>query len=321
MSKDIAKVIADRNAQVVKAASMYTPEKFYLETGLYQQWPIAEIWPENLIRILFCRTLDAYCVGCGKETVFKSLANLPEHVTEDGDRYFPIERTTGEKLANVESLVAADRAWFADTGGDDPKAWVQRPHIGSVEFYCGRHHTDLKHRLQFFYRIDSVNLMKIGQVPSVADIRLGDFKRFRRVLSEPDRKELTTGIGLYAHGVGIGSFVYLRRLFERQIERAHAEAINDGGWDESLFQRSRMDDRILLLKTRLPEVLVENRAVYGILSKGIHELSDDECKEFFEPVRAAIELILEEQAEKLEREDKVAETRKAIAELSGKLKK
>lgn len=48
----------------------------------------------------------------------------------------------------------------------------------------------------------------------------------------------------------------------------------------------------------LPDFLVKNRDLYGILSKGIHELSEDECLSYFDPVKAALELILDQALEK-----------------------
>jgi len=36
--------------------------------------------------------------------------------------------------------------------------------------------------------------------------------------------ELSTAIGLYSHGVGIGSLIYLRRVFEFLIDEAYNKA-------------------------------------------------------------------------------------------------
>ena len=56
---------------------------------------------------------------------------------------------------------------------------------------------------------------RIGQSPSAADLAFGSLDpALSKQLRESDRKELGTAIGLRAHGVGIGSFVYLRRIFE-----------------------------------------------------------------------------------------------------------
>jgi hypothetical protein len=58
-------------------------------------------------------------------------------------------------------------------------------------------------------------------------------------------KKFTKGLGLAAHGVGIGSFVYLRRIFENLIEEAHTATQQDtglrtdtgtlDGWKRKLF--------------------------------------------------------------------------------------
>ncbi len=132
--------------------------------------------------------------------------------------------------------------------------------------------------------------------------------------------ELARGIGLFAHGIGIGAFVYLRRIFERFITEAHAAASKEPGWDEGAFQRSRMDERILLLKTHLPAFVGENRAVYGVMSTGIHELSEAECLKYFPAVRLAIELMLDERLQAVEKAKKLASNVAAIQSVQSKLK-
>ena len=68
------------------------------------------------------------------------------------------------------------------------------------------------------------------------------------------------------------SVVYLRRVFEGLIAKARAKAA-EAGWQEADYEKARMDEKIALLKTYLPPFLVENRKLYGILSKGIHDFS------------------------------------------------
>ena len=61
--------------------------------------------------------------------------------------------------------------------------------------------------------------------------------------------------------------------------------------------------------------------MYGILSKGLHELSEQECLEAFPVMRVGIELILDEKIEAAEREKKVSGVSKAISALRGRLGK
>jgi hypothetical protein len=132
---------------------------------------------------------------------------------------------------------------------------------------------------------------------------------------------LHRAVGLCAHGIGVGSFVYLRRVFESLLEEAHRAAQQDAGWDEGGYQRQRVEERILSLQRHLPEFLVANRSLYGILSKGIHELDEDECLAHFPVVRSGIELILDDALARQEREEKVKGAREAIARLTGELNK
>jgi hypothetical protein len=161
--------------------------------------------------------------------------------------------------------------------------------------------------------------MKIGQHPSVADFSEREIKKYRKVLGEEKYKELNRAVGLTTHGVGIGAFVYLRRIFEGLIEEAHIEASKDAGWDEAQYKSKRMDEKILLLANHLPSFLSENKGLYTILSKGIHELSEEECLTYFQVVKVGIELILDEKIEKIERHKKIKDTKSSLSKIKGSI--
>jgi hypothetical protein len=80
-----------------------------------------------------------------------------------------------------------------------------------------------------------------------------------------------------------------------------------------------MDEKIELLKDYLPEFQVNNK-IYSILSKGIHELSEDECLKHFTPVKIGIELILDEKLEKLAKKVKIKEAEKSLSKIHSELK-
>ena len=56
-------------------------------------------------------------------------------------------------------------------------------------------------------------------------------------------------------------------------------------------------------------MFTNNSTIYGIVSKGIHELSEEECLQFFPILRDSIFMILE----KWEEERKRIETEKRLA--------
>ncbi|MDO6814014.1 hypothetical protein [Tenacibaculum soleae] len=163
-------------------------------------------------------------------------------------------------------------------------------------------------------------VQKIGQIPSIADFHINQIKKYNKVLTKNQLKEFTRAIGLAANGVGIGSFVYLRRIFENLIEEAHLLAKQDAGWNDVEYSKQRMAEKIELLKNHLPEFLVENKSLYGILSVGIHSLKEQDCLAYFETVKVGIELILEEKLDAFKKKQKIEEAKNKIASLTSTVK-
>lgn len=162
-------------------------------------------------------------------------------------------------------------------------------------------------------------VFKIGQFPSGATIQFGELGQLRTMLSDDGSKELGTGIGLAAHGVGIGSFVYLRRVIEHLVAGAQQASVMEGRYEAKDFHGKRVSERIGMLDGYLPRFLVENHVVYGVLSKHLHELSEKECLDAFPAIRAAIEMILEERLRTKEQAAKEAAAQQALRQLAQNL--
>ena len=164
-------------------------------------------------------------------------------------------------------------------------------------------------------------LLKVGQFPSIADLHISKLKQYDKVIDKNQLREITKAIGLAANGVGIGSFVYLRRVFEFLLQEAHSIAKNDTDWDENLYVQSKVVQRIELLKNHLPQFLVTNKTIYSILSVGIHKLDEQECLKYFEALKVGIELILDEKVEIYKRQKKIEDAKKKIQLINQQIKK
>lgn len=257
-------------------------------------WTLREI-------ISFGGRLDSYCPDCGRESVFQGTARpLPD---------------------NRELLSAL--SWGSDPEPDD----LEEGLLYSAAA-CARNPA---HRLLVCMLVERVGsagegatsyrLTKIGQYPSLADVHAGDLRSYKAVLGEQRAAELNRGIGLAAHGVGIGAFVYLRRLWESFVEEAHALARQDAAWSESEYARARVADRISMLHGYLPESLVSHSEVYGILSKGIHELSEEECLAHFHVLQTGLEVILEEKVSALQKANRAQQLKAALSKVQSSLGK
>ena len=196
---------------------------------------------------------------------------------------------------------------------------VREPSNSFLVLKCKRYE-DL---FYIFFQVDEENdvFRKVGQNPSVADFHLAKVKKYTKYLGKDKQREFTKAIGLYANGVGIGSFIYLRRLFESLILEAGEKLIANGVISKEEFYPRHMDEKIELAKSALPVFLVENKSIYGILSKGVHELSEDECKDYFDVVKKSIEMILDEKIEYEEKKKSRKNLSSSIANLAGKMKR
>ena len=223
---------------------------------------------------------DAYCVMCEKDSTFRT------------------RRSSG-----------------GGAGLPRDPDWMLKPRDFDIEVFCQRSAT---HRCLFSFHYSGKHLIKYGQLPSLEDIAGADIRKYQRLLPEGYFSELKRATGLASHGIGIGAFVYLRRIFERLIAD-HRANLKDDDVPEN-FDGLRMDEKIQALKSELPPALVENRAAYGILSKGIHELDEETCKKHFGVVRQAIITILEQDYQRRRQEEETKRLREEIARISGELK-
>jgi hypothetical protein len=239
-----------------------------------------EKYRENLLAVVFPKiTIDVYCVKCGRETVF-----VP-----------PADRKVD---------------WFGAQGSK-----IVRNGICYAHFECSRGHCG--NPLYFIFDVRAGRITKIGQLPSIADLVKPDLQKFRRVLTEEQLANWQRAVGLRAHGVGAGSYVYLRRIIEQLIEAAKVNA--GKSIDAETYKKARWPERIKLLSNYLPSYLVENAAVYAVLSKGVHELSEDECANYFDVMHTAMELICEDKLAAIQREEKAKAGAKALQQVLSSL--
>ncbi|WP_051428170.1 hypothetical protein [Bacillus sp. J33] len=259
----------------------------FLKTSLYSEFDFPSNY-QHLFRTIFIDNehlqFDAFCIHCQKESTFK-FSN--KYINNAYQTY---------QAAVVSNNV--ERYW------NKLKAPIQ------ITFDCQRNKA---HNYSIAFTLHKNKITKSGQYPSLASIEQHDIKKYQKVL-ERDYKDFSKGIGLASHGVGIGSFVYLRRIFENLIEEAHLIAKNNSFWNEELYSQARMNEKINLLKDYLPAILVQSKQLYGIISKGIHELEEQECLDMFPHIKLAIELILDEKLYELEKEKKVSEIKKFVQE-------
>jgi len=243
----------------------------------------------------------------------------PQEVTGDDAGVLKQLRATGFKSdffcphCGKESTFSK----FGHGSNADPIKFMEAGNF-YVELHCSRVH---QHQVNIWYLLTDGRLLKIGQFPSHADISNPELTQYRKLLGQKRLTELKRACGLISHGVGIGAFTYLRRVFESILWDHHKELEIRGQAIEG-YDGFRMEEKIEALEATLPPFLVQNKHLYGILSKGIHELTEDDCLSYFPAVYRATLMILrqdEEQRRRIEEErEAAAELQRISSQLAGK---
>lgn len=127
---------------------------------------------------------------------------------------------------------------------------------------------------------------KIGQNPSMLTVKGFDFDKYKNILerinayNDYKKADLSNADHFY-----VGAYAYLRRIFEKLI----CYYLGD-----IKLKDDHMDTKIDAVKDKFdPRIRGLLKNLYGILSKSIHELDEDESKEYYEYLKTVIDMQLE----------------------------
>jgi hypothetical protein len=211
-----------------------------------------------------------------------------------------------------------DTTYKIETDRISDYQWSSYYHFYTITLTCKRNEKD---KLRFFVYYDKKLIIKVGQIPSLADIQFAEIgKKYDKFLGEQELKDFKKAIDLAAHGHGAGSFVYLRRIFENLINVAFRNNQASLSVSEKDFRNMWMVDKVELLKDYLPSQLLEMKNVYKVLSKGVHELSEQECLKYFPALKLSIELILEQKIEIEAKRKRDEEVKKQLENITREIK-
>ena len=247
---------------------------------------------EMFLSVLYCGRLEMFCIGCGDKRIFQALKPMCFELSSSFDRLdIPYRNCT-----------------FTN--------YFRRIYL--TPYVCAK---DESHNILFVLQLtEDYKIIKLGQYPSVADVSVGSKNKYRSVLEPKYYDEYSKALGLFSHGIGVGSFVYLRRIIENLVFDKYREVAKDIGVTEEDFKKYSFDEKIKALKDYLPEILVKNSSVYGIISKGIHNLSEEDCKEMFPVLQLGIEAILDHVINEKERREKEKKFTSLVSKKTGELK-
>lgn len=280
-------VFEDAKSEAIRAEdNMFA--NFLQTKGLYDTIAINEENIGDFITLLNGQVrISSYCKECKAERVF----TMAPYTIYRMDRGEYEQQSLAKEIDTLQKIMYSPQELQKNGEEWRWKNWQleEEARVLVFQYVCSMSE---EHHLDYVVLVDNKSMRKIGQYPSVADLTFPELDVYDKVLAEEDRKEFGRAIGLYASGIGAGSYVYLRRIFERLLMQAKANA--GDAIDTDAFNRAHVDTKITMLSAYLPAALTSNSTLYGILSKGIHELSEKECIAYFPVVKECIYMILNE---------------------------
>ncbi len=184
---------------------------------------------------------------------------------------------------------------------------------------------DLYHK-----HFNSLLLIKVGQSPSLRDLLLFDTKKYRNILGKR-YSDYTLALALYADGIGAGAFVYLRRIMESLVEEIHQTCVKEcskntaagagAPFDEAAYVQLRFNEKIDYFekefsKKIIPDELNDIRGlIYGVISKGVHELPEDDCLQLFPAAQFIVDSLIEEKIQQREKKERLSAFKKQFSEI------
>lgn len=294
--------------------------KFLQNEGLYSSMEINKDNINDLILLLDGKVrISSYCKVCKTERVFTM---EPYIHFEETDKDCFSQKLSEEVLRVQRQIVLENRPQVGGYVNEVDSEWKwknwqidEATRVLVFKFVCSMNE---EHHLDYVVLTDEKHFRKIGQFPSVADLSFPELDEYKKVISKEDWKELRRANGLYASGIGVGSYVYLRRILERLLMQAK-ESVGDD-IDQKAFNEARVGEKITILKNYLPAALTDNKVVYGILSKGIHELTEEECREYFPVLRECIYMILTQWEEMRKKKEQEKFLNNALSKIASKIK-
>lgn len=158
-------------------------------------------------------------------------------------------------------------------------------------FYC----PTCSEKIFSLYEYKDGYMYKLLEIPEVSKTENYYLKKYSILKSNFSYvQELATAFKLHSKHAEIGAFIYLRRCLENYINSLLKE--------EDLEKNLKFQDKIELVKEQIAEEVYPCLSnLYSILSKSVHELSEDECKDFFNILFKSITVLLDQAVEKIKR--------------------
>lgn len=239
--------------------------------------------------------IEVFCNKCNKEKTFSSIG---ENDFNSVSKWLESNTITGGAVAGGNSVCQIEQKYIP-----------YKSRFLTIKFECSQ----CKQKYFFALLLKEFSITKIGQYPSFAKTQALRFVKYKNIIAKY-YTELTRSASAYSQEMGVAAFVYLRRILEHLITNKY---IALKGKDAEIKFIDKLKD-IQKSEQIIPfELEAQKNQIYTVLSKGIHEYEETECLELYPHLLLVIELILDDELLRIEKNKKLEDAAKTIAKKAG----
>jgi len=253
--------------------------------------------------------IELFCFKCSKEKTFKSYYDMERFLSISDWKKRNMHLHLNLPKSITPSSVASSRNKISY------EYFPYDSNFVTIKFKC------TQCEQEYFFALllkehskEEFPIMKVGQYPSLGQLSTIEVEKYKNELKKYFY-EFKSSLNCYSQGYGIAAFIYLRRILEHLIETKYESMENKNSENKFIDKLKKVEKKEDIIPDELKSV---KNQIYSILSKGVHEYSEEECMELYDCVKLIVEMILDTELEKRNKQKKVKE---ATLKISNKLQK
>ena len=174
----------------------------------------------------------------------------------------------------------------------------------------------------FVFYFDGASIIKLAQYPSVYDVSRDELKKYQKnqLIDKDSFKEIYKAETCASSGYYVAAYTYMRRVYETMLMSVFEQNQEDIGITEEDFRRLHSDKKLESIKDYLAIDDEIYLPLYGLLSAGIHAMTEEQCCEDYTVLKPILLEILAEQKAKKEKAAKRKELKELFAKRKGEMK-
>lgn len=230
------------------------------------------------------------------------------------DLYCPTCKADKTFVFNIiRSSDALGTSQIAVQGG-----WTYRANIRDLTYVC----PTCKKTVYFMLYYDGENIIKLAQYPTLFDVSRDQLKKYQKnqLIDKDSFKEIYKAEICASSGYYVAAYTYMRRVYETMLLSVFDQNKEEIGLTEDNFRKLHSDKKLEAIKDYLAIDDEIYLPLYGLLSAGIHAMTEEQCCEDYNVLKPILLDILAEQKAKKEKESKRKELKELFAKRKGEIK-